>query len=158
MTNTASASPQLPTVTLTAQYLKDLSFENLIPGKLARRDLKPMTIELRVTVNVSAIGDDLHETELFLGLTGKLEGQPAFIAELSYAAVHHLSRMDPAMARVFLNVEAARNVYPYAGAILSQTAAGAGLPPLWLDPVDFNALYNSRRADEERARAAATAR
>jgi len=145
-----------PTITLTAQYLKDFSFENLIPGKLARHALKPMTIELRVSVEVHDIGDDMQETELFLGLTGKIDGEAAFIAELSYAAAHHIARVDPAMAEAFLNVEVARNIFPYAAAILSQTAAGAGLPPVWLDPVDFNALYNSRRADQERARAGAS--
>ena|SRR5258708_1365440 len=140
------APSALPTITLTAQYLKDFSFENLIPGRLARHEMKPMSIELRATVNVHELGNDLHETELFLGLTGKIDGETAFIAELTYGASHHIVRVDPQMAEVFLYVEAARNVFPYATAILSQTAAGAGLPPVWLDPVDFMGLFNARRA------------
>jgi preprotein translocase subunit SecB len=146
MTNTTPAAQEVPAIALMAQYLKDLSFENLIPGRLARRELKPMTMEVRAAVEVRDCGDDLHETELFVGLTAKIDGEPAFIAELTYGASHHIVHVDPEMMRRYLNVEVARNIFPYAAAILSQTAAGAGMPPVWLDPVDFVALYNSRPA------------
>jgi len=136
---------------LNAQYLKDLSFESLISGRLARRDINPMAIELRAKVEVHDLGDDIKESELFLGLTGRIDGKPAFVAELTYAVAYHVINMDIDMARIFLHVEAPRLAYPHAAALLTQAAAGAGLPPVWLDPVDFNALYQMHLKDNARA-------
>jgi len=147
---TTSTTP-LPSMRLNAQYLKDLSFESLISGKLARRGIDPMAIELRAKVEVHNLGDNIKESELFLGLTGRIDGKPAFVAELTYAVAYHVINMDADMARVFLYVEAPRLAYPHAAALLTQTAAGAGLPPVWLDPVDFNALYQMHLKDTARA-------
>jgi preprotein translocase subunit SecB len=141
---------------LTAQYLKDLSFENLIPAQMARRNLRPLNIEVRALITVTDLGDGLHESELFLGATGKIDGQPAFVAELTYAASYLVANVEPDIARTFLNVEAPRHAYPHAAALLTATAAGAGLPPVWLDPLDFNGLYQVRLRDEARNAAVAS--
>lgn len=154
MTAAEPMTSNLPALQLVAQYLKDLSFENLRTGKLAQRSFKPMGIELRTLVTVTDLGDGLHESELFMGVTGKVEDQQALIAEMTYAAVYRISGLDPDMARSFLNVEAPRLAYPHAAALLTQASAGAGLPPLWLEPLDFSLLYNIRQ--QEAARTGAT--
>ncbi len=151
----AETAPNTPALQLVSQYLKDLSFENVRTGKLARRSFTPMSVELRTLVTVTELGDDLHESELFLGATGKVDDQPAFIAEMSYAVVYRISGLDIDMARHFLNVEAPRLAYPHAAALLTQASAGAGLPPLWLEPLDFSLLYNIRQQEAARAGAGA---
>ncbi|MBI1778307.1 MAG: protein-export chaperone SecB [Proteobacteria bacterium] len=157
MTAPVPSPATTPTITFRAQYLKDLSFESLLSGKMARRELRQMEMQLRATVAINDLGDGIRETELFLGLTGRLDGEQAFIAELTYAASYHMINLEEEVARSFLNIEVARNIFPYAAAILSQTAASAGLPPVWLEPIDFNGLYRALCADEERAAAARAA-
>jgi preprotein translocase subunit SecB len=147
----------MSTVRLSAQYLKDLSFENLIPAKLARREIKPMAIEVRAKVAVIDLGDELWEAELFLGLTGRIDGKPAFVAELTYGVAYQVTNMDADTTRVFLHVEAPRLAYPHAASVLTQAAAGAGLPPVWLDPIDFNVLYQMQLKDAARAAEAPSA-
>jgi len=143
-----ATEPTTPALQLVNQYLKDLSFENMRTGKHARRDARPMSIELRTHVTVNDLGDGLQESELFLGATGSIDGQQAFIVELTYAVIYRVTNLDPDIARTFLNVEAPRHVYPHAAAILTQAVVGAGLPPVWLEPLDFNVLYAVRQREE----------
>jgi preprotein translocase subunit SecB len=151
MTTSAPPTAAVPTISFRAQYLKDLSFESLLSGKLARRELRPIQMELRASVAVNDLGEGIRETVLFLGLTGRLDGERAFIAEITYGASYHMANLDEEVAGSFLHVEVARNIFPYAASILSQTAAGAGMPAIWLDPIDFNGLYRANRAEAERA-------
>lgn len=150
MTSTASTAPDAPALQLVNQYLKDLSFENMRTGKLAVRNYRPMGVELRAHVAVHDLGDGLHESELFLGATGNVDGQQAFIVELTYVVIYRVANLDPDMAQAFLNVEAPRHAYPHAAALLTQAVVGAGLPPVWLEPLDFNILYGVRKQEEAR--------
>lgn len=150
--NVIPADPNTAHVSIQAQYVKDLSFENRMNPHFARRVKAGIDLSLAVTVNVEPYGDDVYESELHLSAIGRIAGEASFIAELTYAITYRIRNMDDGMMRTFLNVEAARHAFPYAAAILTQAVTSAGMPSIWFDPVDFSALYNARLADEAQAR------
>jgi preprotein translocase subunit SecB len=150
--NVIQPDPNAAVISIGAQYVKDLSFENRMNPHFARRVNTGIDLSLAVLVTVESYGQDVYESELRLSTTGKIAGETSFIAELTYAIAYTIRNMDEAMAQTFLNVEAPRHAFPYAAAILTQAITAAGMPPVWFDPVDFAALYNARLADQAQAR------
>ena len=40
-------------------------------------------------------------------------------------------------------------IYPFARQVVANTMSNAGLPPLMLNPIDFMAMYNARKANAQ---------
>lgn len=138
-----------PSLTINAQYVRDLSFEN--PGApaifLPNQAGEPQ-LEVAVNVQSRKMGDALHEVILTMKATSKFGDKVGFIAELSYAGLFSV----PAAAaeqelRNLLLIECPRQLFPFARAILSDMVRDGNFPPLLLAPIDFAAIV---RHNEER--------
>ena len=69
-----------------------------------------------------------------------------FIAELSYAAIVTLGDSPEGMFEPLLLVEVPRLIFPYARNIVSEVTRDGGFPPVVLQPIDFVALWQAKRA------------
>jgi preprotein translocase subunit SecB len=135
-----------PQFTIRAQYVKDLSFENpRAPDSLQRTE--PPKVELSVAVNGRQLGDDNHEVELQITARARHGEDVAFIAELTYAGLFHLSGFTPEQLRSVVLIECPRHLFPFARRVLADCTRDGGYPPLMLEPIDFLALY--RRSQEQ---------
>lgn len=139
----------LPQVSILAQYVKDLSFENPnAPASLQQGAGQPK-IEINVNVGAKKQGDDVYEVELKLSATANFEnGRTAFIAELLYGGVFGLRNVPEEHLELFLVVEAPRQLFPFARRIFADATRDGGFPPLMLDPIDFAQLYFARQAQQ----------
>ncbi|MEQ1652863.1 MAG: protein-export chaperone SecB [Hyphomicrobium sp.] len=143
------AQQPAPALTINAQYVRDLSFENpgapaiFLPGQSGEPQL-----EVAVNVQTRKMGDAVHEVVLTMKATSKFGEKIGFIAELSYAG---LFSTPPALAeqelRNLLLIECPRQLFPFARAILSDMVRDGNFPPLLLAPIDFAAIV---RHNEER--------
>src|SRR5919112_2142563 len=87
---TARAPGQAP-ITVLAQYLKDLSFEN--PGAPGVTTTGPGAPQGRVDVDVKArsLGEHGYEVSLVLRAEASREGTTAFLVEVEYAGIFQLN-------------------------------------------------------------------
>lgn len=140
----------LPQVSILAQYVKDLSFENPnAPASLQQGAGQPK-IDIGVNVSVKKQGDEVYEVELKLNANAQFEnGRTAFIAELVYGGIFGLRFVPEEHLELFLVVEAPRQLFPFARRILADATRDGGFPPLMLDPIDFAQLYFARQAQLE---------
>lgn len=152
MAETEQASPK---VAVKAQYIRDVSFENVaVQSGDGRLDAKP---EIQVGVNLDAKKRDEKTYEVILKINAtaktKQDGGEAvmFIAELEYGGVFEIENVPEAQLHPFLLVECPRILFPFARRIIADLSRDGGYPPLMLDMVDFAGLY---RAEVERRRAA----
>ena len=72
-----------------------------------------------------------------------------FVAELTYAGVFTLSGLPDNALEPVLLVECPRILFPFARNILSDVTRDGGFPPVLLQPIDFVALWQSRRAQAQ---------
>jgi preprotein translocase subunit SecB len=143
---------QEPRLSVLTQYIKDLSFENpSAPVIYAQLKGQP-TITVNIDVRVGRLQERLAEVALRLRLEAKAESTVAFICELEYAGLCALGG-SPSTAeaeRLYL-VDAATLLFPFARAILANQIRDGGFAPLMLAPIDFQKLYQQRRAASEGA-------
>ncbi|MCH9852430.1 MAG: protein-export chaperone SecB [Alphaproteobacteria bacterium] len=141
--NDKAGLPGQPII-IRSQYLKDLSFENPNAPHIYAQKGQP---EIALSINIDA--NELDEKRFTVTLTIKceasIEKHPQFIAELVYEAVIEMNEnLDAKYYQPILMVEAPRFIFPFARNILANAASEGGFPPLFLQPIDFAALYRDK--------------
>jgi len=76
----------------------------------------------------------------------KIGDKTAFLVELDYGAIVQIGKSVPERSlEPFLFSEAPRFLYPFARAILAKATSDAAFPPLYLNPIDFEAFYRANK-------------
>jgi preprotein translocase subunit SecB len=153
-------------LTVNIQYVKDLSLEVPgAPGIYMQPQGQPQ-VNLNLDVQALRLDPDQHVYEVALVIRAEAKqtpppgpnGQAAppaapsaatgpslFIAELTYAGVFTLGQLAENLIEPLLLVEAPRLLFPFARNILADVTRDGGFPPVLLQPIDFVALWQSRR-------------
>ena len=137
-----------PALGVRAQYIKDLSFENPhAPGSL----LQPEQPRIDVNVNVEAkpAGDLGYEVTLSIRADARGAERAAFLLELEYAGLFDLTRIPEAQRHAVCLIEAPRLLFPFARQIAAEATRAGGFPPMYLDPIDFGALYRNHLSQQK---------
>ena len=152
------AGAQTMPLVVNIQYVKDMSFE--VPGApqvfTQLRSQPNVNINLDVQARKLDEGPSNFEVTLVVRAEASLVpgqgGQPAggslvtlFVAELSYAGVFTLNNLPENAVEPVLLVECPRILFPFARNILADVTRDGGFPPVLLQPIDFVALWQSRR-------------
>ena len=151
-------------LTINIQYVKDISFEVPgAPGVYMQPQGQPQ-VNLNLDVQASRLDPNQHVYEVSLVIRAEAKqtappgpnGQaPApvddsaptlFVAELTFSGVFTLGAVPENAIEPLLLVEAPRLLFPFARNILADITRDGGFPPVFLQPLDFVALWQSRRA------------
>lgn len=132
---------------LNLQYTKDLSFE--VPGApdifLNLQEQPRLDVQLDVNARKLQDNQPVYEVALQIRTDAKLgDGRTAFIAELTYCGIFTVNMAQDMLEPVLL-VECPRLLFPFARNILAEVSRDGGFPPVLLNPIDFVALWQSRR-------------
>jgi preprotein translocase subunit SecB len=154
--------PQTPPLVVNIQYVKDLSFE--VPG--APQIYSQLRAQPQVNINLDVQarrvqdGQSVFEVSIMIraeaheaqaGGNGQAAAVPptVFVAELTYAGVFTLSGLPDNAIEAVLLVECPRILFPFARNILADVTRDGGFPPVLLQPIDFVALWQARRAQAQ---------
>ena len=152
----AQAAAQPPRMQILAQFIRDLSFENIVAQKgLNNAEVRP---EIAVQVSLDArkrSADNQYEviTKFKVSSKNTVNDANLFLCELEYAGVFQVEGIPEDQLHPFLMIECPRMLFPFIRRVISDVTRDGGFPPVNLDPVDFVALYRqeiARRAQAER--------
>ncbi len=139
-----------PSLSVRAQYVKDLSFENpRAPDSFAAGD--PPAINISVQVQGRQFDDGAHEVELQINAEAKRGDDVVFLAELNYAGVFVIANVPPEHLQSVVMVECPRLLFPFARRVIADCTRDGGFPPLMMEPIDFLQLFLQSRAQESQA-------
>lgn len=157
--NGAQPQPTAPQMKILAQYIRDMSFENLLMQKGATTEVAP-EIQVQVALDAKKRSADKQfevVSKYTVRANNKSDKTPLFLLELEYGAIFMIDNIPDEQLHPFLLIECPRQVFPFARRIISDVTRDGGFPPLNLDMVDFVALYRqelARRAEAQKAEAA----
>jgi preprotein translocase subunit SecB len=143
----STAQNSLPQLSVVAQYIKDLSFENPNAPRSLMASKEQPQISIQINVNAAPTADG--DVEVVLKLDGKAEtaGMLMFGFELIFAGVFRIRNVPQESMNAVLMIECPRLLFPFAREIVANTVRNGGFPPLLLDPVDFTSLYRQRMGE-----------
>ncbi len=149
----AAADPTQMKNKVLAQYVRDMSFENILAQKGVGGDTQP---EIQVQVNLDARkrGENQYEIITKLNITSKTKekGDPLFLLEIEYAGIFQIEGVPEEQLHPYLLIECPRMTFPYLRRIVSDITRDGGFPPLNLEQIDFLSLYRAelaRRAENK---------
>ena len=140
-----------------AQYVRDLSFENILSQKGVDGEVNP---EIQVNVNIDAkkrSKDKQFEVIIKLRVDSKAKGTDnvLFVLELDYSGLFQIENVPDDQLHPFLLIECPRMLFPFLRRIVSDITRDGGFPPLNLENIDFLKLYRQeaerRKKEEEKA-------
>lgn len=149
--NGAPAAPQIKMQVL-GQYVRDLSFENVVAQKgLTNAEVQP---DIQVQVSLDARKRNVENqyevvSKFKVTSANKADKAPLFLLELDYGGIFHIEGVPEDQLHPFLLIECPRMIFPFVRRIISDVTRDGGFPPLNIDTVDFLSLYRqelSRRA------------
>ena len=144
-----------PKMNILAQYVRDLSFENILAQKGVDGDLNP---EIQVNVNIDAkkrTTDKQFDVIVKLRVDSKSKNTDnvLFVLELDYGGVFQIENIPDDQLHPYLLIECPRMLFPFLRRIVSDITRDGGFPPLNLENIDFLKLYRQeieRRKQEDK--------
>ena len=139
------------------QFVRDLSFENILAQKGITGDLQP-DIQVQVALAPKKRPtENQYDISMKLNITSKAkEGDDVFfVLELDYVGIFHVSGVPDEQLHPFLMIECPRMLFPFARRVVSDVTRDGGFPPLNLEQIDFVALYRQQLTAAAQAQAAA---
>ena len=144
--NGAGAPQTSPRFSVLAQYTKDFSFENPnAPRTLGPQQNSP-NISVQINVNARQLAAADFEVSLMLEGGAGQGPDTLFKFELNYAGIFRLENFPPDQVQPLVMIEGPRLLFPFARQIIADAVRGGSYPPLYIDPIDFHALYLQRLA------------
>ena len=132
-----------PKMNILAQYVRDLSFENILAQKGVDGELNP---EIQVNVNIDAkkrTTDNQFDVIIKLRVDSKSKdtNNILFVLELDYGGVFQIENVPDDQLHPYLLIECPRMLFPFLRRIVSDVTRDGGFPPLNLENIDFLKLY-----------------
>lgn len=141
---TDAAAPQMRMNVLT-QYIRDLSFENILAQKGTSGEVVP---DVKVQVSLDArkrAADHQFEVATKLNVVSTAKGgtDKLFLLELEYVGIFHVEGVPDDQMHPLLLIECPRMLFPFVRRIVSDVTRDGGFPPLNLETIDFVAMYRN---------------
>jgi len=158
MAEAEATQPKAPQMRVLGQFIRDMSFENIMAQKGAPSDVQP---DVQVQVNLDAkkrTTENQYESAIKLNVTSKAKGADTtlFALEIDYVGIFDIPDVPEEQLHPFLLIECPRMIFPFLRRIVSDITRDGGFPPLNLENIDFVSLYRNeiaRRQAEEAPKA-----
>ena len=143
--NEENVAPKPLKMKILAQYIRDMSFENILAQKGISGDVQP---DIAVQVNIDAKKrpiENQYEVIIKTKIVSKTKekSEPMFLLELEYGGIFHIENIPEDQLHPYLMIECPRMLFPFLRRIVSDVTRDGGFPPLNLDSIDFMQLYRN---------------
>ena len=138
-----------------AQYIRDMSFENILAQKGISGEVKPnISVQVNIDANKRQI-DHQYEVIIKSNISSKTKDndEPMFILEIEYGGIFHIENVPEDQLHPYLMIECPRMIFPFLRRIVSDVTRDGGFPQLNLETIDFLSLYRKeiqRRVEENK--------
>jgi len=143
--------PVQPNMNILAQFIRDMSFENILAQKGINGEVNP---DVQVQVNLDGRKrqiENQYEVVIKLKIVSKNKetDDNLFLLEMEYGGIFMITGVPDDQLHPFLLIECPRMLFPFLRRIVSDVTRDGGFPPLNLDTIDFLQLYRNELAPRQ---------
>ena len=128
-----------------SQYIRDLSFESPSVDRALDGPGENPNLELEVNVNARSIRTNHYQSEIEFTAKAVDDGGTIYQMECTYGGVFLIENIPNDALEPFMLVNCPSMLFPFLRRLIADLTREGGFPPLFLDPIDFGALYVSRQ-------------
>jgi preprotein translocase subunit SecB len=140
-----ATQPQIK-MNILGQFIRDLSFENVVVTKVPQGEIQPETqIQVSLDGRKRPTKNQYEVISKYIVTSkDKANGDTLFLLELEYGGVFLIEGLPEAQLIPFLMIECPRMLFPFARQIISDVTRDGGFPPVNVDNIDFVNLYRQQ--------------
>ena len=139
---------QQPIFGIEKLYVKDLSLEIPHAPEVFLSGDQPQ-VDVQLHNEGAAIGEGLYQVVLTVTVTAKAGEKTMFLVEVAQAGIFQIRNVPDTDLEPLLATACPNIIFPYARETVSDVINRAGFPPVYLAPVNFEALYMQRMQQAE---------
>ena len=151
-----SDEQQQPTFSIEKIYVKDLSLEIPHAPKIFMQRETPQ-IDVQLHNQGGMVDEGVYEIVLTVTVTAKLaEDKTLFLVEVAQAGIFQIRNIPQADLEPILGITCPNILFPYVRETISDMVSRAGFPPVLLNPVNFELMYQQQHTEQPAAVAETT--
>jgi len=127
-------------------YVKKVAFDPLNTPQVFKEQLKSPEAKIELKVSSNKLDDEHYEVIVAMTLKGKVEEKEIFNLTVEQAGVFKLAGFTDAERPPILEGLCPSVLYPYLCQVISNLLTLGGLMPFYLQPINFDALYQQKLA------------
>ena len=140
-------SDQTPVFSIEKIYVKDLSVE-LPNAPQCFTEKTAANIEVQLQSGGNAVGEGVFEAVVTVTVAAKIGDKTQFLVEAAQAGIFQIRNVPQADLEPIVAIACPNILFPYVRETISDAINRAGFPPVLLAPVNFEALYQQRQAEQ----------
>lgn len=141
---------QEPSFTLDKIYLKDVSYEAPhVPQVFLEKSAPEVGVQLAIEHQRLSVGESAYEVVLTVTVTAKLGEKTVFLAEAKQAGIFRVLGLDGERLAQVLEITCPTILLPFVREALNDLVGKGGFPQLLINPINFEALYQQKHAQDE---------
>ncbi len=144
MTDAQNAPNNQPVFSIEKVFVKDLSLEvPNAPQVFLEREAP--TVDIQLHHNSTRVEEGVYQTVLTVTVTAKVKDKTLFLVEAAQAGIFVARNIPPQELEPVLAIACPNILFPYVREVVSESVVRAGFPPVILNPVNFEAIYQAQR-------------
>jgi preprotein translocase subunit SecB len=145
--------PAGPSLSIQKIYVKDLSLENPgAPQSFFSQEAPQVEVGLRT--RAEQIEQNVFECVLTVTVTAKSADKTLFLVEVAQAGIFEIRGVPTADMQPVMGIHCPNVLFPYVRETIADAISRAGFPPVHLDPINFELLYQQQLANLQQQPAA----
>ncbi len=128
-------------------YLKDLSLEQPNSPAILLVQEQP-SVDIQLGVDAQPVAEGVFEVSVTATVTTKVQDKTVFLIEAKQAGIFEIRNLPEDQMGAVLGIACPQIVYPYLRGNVADVVQRAGFPPVHLAEINFQAMYESQRAQQ----------
>lgn len=150
----AQQDPNAPHFSIEKIYLKDVSVENPNAPQAYLWRESP-SVEIGLEQSADPIEDGFHNVIVKITVTATIADKTMFLVEAAMGGIFQIRNIPEPELQPLLGVHCPNIIFPYVREIVSDAVQRMGFPAIYLQPINFEAIYQAR-VQQQLEQAAAT--
>jgi preprotein translocase subunit SecB len=134
-------------------YVKDLSLENPGAPQSFLNNVAP-NVEVGLRTRGEQVHENVFECVLTVTVTAKAGDKTLFLVEAAQAGLFRIQGVPMVDMQPIMGIHCPNVLFPYVRETIADAISRAGFPPVHLDPINFELLYQQQLANLQQQPAA----
>ena len=130
-------------------FTKDLSLESPEAPAIFDNIKATPKIAFNLKTEIATLDDTTYDITLDINVKAETESNVIYIVEVKQSGLFVIDGVDDEIKDVFLNIRCPEVIFPYAREPISSFVQKAGFTPIFIAPIDFNALYQQEQSKKK---------
>tara|TARA_B100001559_G_scaffold284111_1_gene259205 strand:+ start:230 stop:667 length:438 start_codon:yes stop_codon:yes gene_type:complete len=122
-------------------FTKDLSLESPETPLIFDNIKSTPKVGFNLNTTITEVDNTSFDITLDISVKAEIDEKIIYMVELKQAGLFIIDGADDELKDGFLNIRCPEVLFPYARETISSSIQKAGFPPIFIAPIDFNALY-----------------